>query len=174
MRPTAEGSSDGGDRARSPARRRFLGVVAALAGATAGVLVLLPGAGFLLAPVVRRMPRRWRPVGPVDRFPVGSTVLVSLEDSSSEPWAGVTAKTGAWVRRDKGGELVAFAINCTHLGCPVRWESGPELFMCPCHGGVYHADGSVAAGPPPRPLPRYPVRVRDGRVEIETTPLPIT
>jgi menaquinol-cytochrome c reductase iron-sulfur subunit len=38
--------------------------------------------------------------------------------------------------------------------------------MCPCHGGVYYKDGSVAAGPPPRPLERYPVRVQDGQVEI--------
>jgi hypothetical protein len=32
----------------------------------------------------------------------------------------------------------------------------------------------VAAGPPPRPLSRYPVRIRNDRVEIETTAIPIT
>ena len=45
--------------------------------------------------------------------------------------------------------------------------------MCPCHGGVYYEDGSVAAGPPPHPLSRYPVRVTDGQVEIRTDPIPI-
>ena len=45
--------------------------------------------------------------------------------------------------------------------------------MCPCHGGVYYKDGTVAAGPPPRPLTKYPVRVNGGRVEILTTPTPI-
>ena len=32
---------------------------------------------------------------------------------------------------------------------------------CPCHGGVYSvADGSVLAGPPPRPLPRITLEQR--------------
>ncbi|MDQ2900037.1 MAG: Rieske 2Fe-2S domain-containing protein, partial [Acidobacteriota bacterium] len=48
------------------------------------------------------------------------------------------------------------------------------LFMCPCHGGVYYKNGDVAAGPPPKPLTKYPVRVRDGLVEILTKPTPIT
>ena len=46
--------------------------------------------------------------------------------------------------------------------------------MCPCHGGVFYKDGRVASGPPPQPLATYPVRVRDGRVEILTSPLPIS
>lgn len=160
--------------AAGPTRRRLLEIVAGVAGAVAAALVVVPGVGFLLAPIVRKAPRLWRSVGAVEHFEVGATVLVALADASSEPWAGVTAKTGAWLRRTGEQEFIAFAINCTHLGCPVRWEKGPQLFMCPCHGGVYHADGSVAAGPPPRELPRYPVRVRGGQVEIETGPLPIT
>jgi quinol---cytochrome c reductase iron-sulfur subunit, bacillus type len=47
------------------------------------------------------------------------------------------------------------------------------LFMCPCHGGVYYADGNVAAGPPPRGLFNYPVRVHDGQVEILASAVPI-
>jgi menaquinol-cytochrome c reductase iron-sulfur subunit len=140
----------------------------------ASALITLPAVGFLVAPIFRNSPRRWRAVGSVEQFPVGSTVLVSFQDAGIEAWAGVTGRTGAWLRRVSENEFVAFAINCTHLGCPVRWEDGPKLFMCPCHGGVYHADGSVAAGPPPEPLHRYPVRVRERAVEIESTPLPIT
>jgi len=45
--------------------------------------------------------------------------------------------------------------------------------MCPCHGGVYYENGDVAAGPPPHPLSRYAVRVKDGYVEMETDPIPI-
>ena len=56
----------------------------------------------------------------------------------------------------------------------MRWVPDAELFMCPCHGGVYYKDGKVAAGPPPRPLSRYPVRVRAGNVEVRTMPIPIT
>ncbi|MBS1607102.1 MAG: (2Fe-2S)-binding protein, partial [Bacteroidetes bacterium] len=42
------------------------------------------------------------------------------------------------------------------------------------HGGAYYPDGTVAAGPPPKPLVRYETRVRNGRIEIRTSPLPIT
>jgi menaquinol-cytochrome c reductase iron-sulfur subunit len=88
-------------------------------------------------------------------------------------WAGVTALTAAWLRRLDAERFVAFAINCAHLGCPVRWLPKAGLFMCPCHGGVYYADGSVAAGPPPRGLFKYPVRVHDGQVEILASAVPI-
>jgi len=46
--------------------------------------------------------------------------------------------------------------------------------MCPCHGGVYYKDGTVAGGPPPEPLDRYPVRIQDGEVQIETEAIPLT
>jgi menaquinol-cytochrome c reductase iron-sulfur subunit len=85
----------------------------------------------------------------------------------------VTARTAAWLRRESQDQFTAYSINCTHLGCPVRWLDDAHLFMCPCHGGVYYQDGTVAAGPPPRPLIKYPVRVHDGQVEIRTSPLPI-
>jgi Rieske Fe-S protein len=32
-------------------------------------------------------------------------------------------------------------------------------FRCPCHGGVFDAEGNVVEGPPPRPLDRVEVRV---------------
>jgi menaquinol-cytochrome c reductase iron-sulfur subunit len=60
------------------------------------------------------------------------------------------------------------------MGCPVRWLGDAELFMCPCHGGVYYKDGTVAAGPPPEPLVRYEVRVAHGLVQIKSAPIPIT
>ncbi len=109
-----------------------------------------------------------------DRFTVGDTVLVSFKNPSATPWAGVTGKTGAWVRRVGESDFIAFVLNCSHLGCPVRWEASPKLFICPCHGSVYYEDGTVAAGPAPFPLQRFQVRVRGGQVELESRPLPFT
>ena len=86
---------------------------------------------------------------------------------------GRTAKTSAWLRRLSEDEFVAFSVNCSHLGCPVRWIREALLFMCPCHGGVYYEDGRVAAGPPPHPLTRYPVRIQNGEVAIRADPIPI-
>jgi menaquinol-cytochrome c reductase iron-sulfur subunit len=154
-------------------RRRFLTRISVALSAAVGAVVGLPVVGFLLAPLARRQPRAWRPVGRVGEFKVGETVSVRFEDASPLPWAGVTARTAAWLRRDDESHFIAYSVHCTHLGCPVRWVSEARLFLCPCHGGVYYADGSVSAGPPPKPLPTYPVRVRDGQVEIQTSPIPI-
>jgi menaquinol-cytochrome c reductase iron-sulfur subunit len=140
-----------------------------------GALILgVPMVGFIVAPLFKKRPEVWREVGPVDNFKKGTTTSVVFKDAAALPWAGVASNTAAWLRRQDDGSFIAFSINCTHLGCPVRWMADAELFMCPCHGGVYYADGTVAAGPPPKPLPRYQVRVRSGKVQIRTNPTPIT
>jgi menaquinol-cytochrome c reductase iron-sulfur subunit len=161
------------EQAEISRRRLFTRITVAAAGAI-GALAGIPVLGFVLAPLVRPAPSRWRPVGKVNTFAIGQTVKVDFTDPSPLPWSGITAKTAAWLRRVSENEFIAFSINCRHLGCPVRWVEGAKLFMCPCHGGVYYEDGSVAAGPPPEPLARYAVRVNAGQVEIETSPIPLT
>ncbi len=156
------------------ARRRFLERFCVVLGAGVFAALSVPPIGFILAPLLQRNPRLWRPVGNAESFKPGETVAVTFEDASPQVWAGVTARTGAWLRRQNDGSFVAFSINCSHLGCPVRWLPEADLFMCPCHGGVYYKDGTVAAGPPPRPLTRYPVRINQGQVEIQTGPIPIS
>lgn len=152
-------------------RRQFLTRLCLGLGGVGAAIVGVPIVGFLLAPLLRKVPEQWQPIGAIDQFKVGATVLVTLTDPSPLPWAGVAAKAAAWLRRDDEQAFVAFAVNCTHLGCPVRWLQDASLFMCPCHGGVYYQDGKPAAGPPPRPLARYAVRVRAGQVEIQPTPI---
>ena len=156
------------------ARRQLLGKMSLALGVAGGVAIAAPLVGFVFAPLFRDQPRVWRPVGKVDTFAIGETVDVVFIDSSPLPWAGVTANTAAWLRRTTDKDFLAFSVNCAHLGCPVRWMKDARLFMCPCHGGGYNQDGTVAAGPPPHALPQYPVRVTDdGHVEIRTDPIPI-
>ena len=154
-------------------RRGFFGRLSLWLSALIGGIITGPPVAFVLAPIFRKVPQRWRDVGEIDQFEVGKTVKVEFEDTSPLPWAGVTARTGAWLRRESPTEFVAFSINCRHLGCPVRWLPDAELFMCPCHGGVYYQDGTVAAGPPPAALMRYHVRIEAGQVQIETSPIPL-
>ena len=161
------------DASTSLGRRRFLVRMSILLSSVGAAIMGIPVAGFLLGPLLRRVPEGWRPVGAVDTFQVGQTVPASFLDLSSLRWAGVTANTAVWLRRESDQEFVAFAANCTHLGCPVRWLPEAKLFICPCHGGTFDQDGTVAAGPPPRPLARYEVRVRDGQVEVLAGPIPI-
>jgi menaquinol-cytochrome c reductase iron-sulfur subunit len=169
MKWTNDGATD-----VAMSRRRFLSAVAATAGAFAAVLLAVPVLGFVLGPLLRSRQQDWREVGPADKFARGETVKVKFKSVGAQPWAGKTGNQAAWLHHGSDGTFTAFALECTHLGCPVRWNARAQLFMCPCHGGVYYADGRVAGGPPPRPLSRYPVRVRDGKVQIRTEPLPIT
>lgn len=67
------------------------------------------------------------------------------------------------------GKLCAISSTCTHLGCGVSWDPAVRVFRCPCHGGLYRADGTVAGGPPPRPLERLPIEIRQGEVFVRGT-----
>ena len=155
-------------------RRRFLEKLSiALAGFCAAV-VGLPIIGFVIAPLFRKVPEQWTVLGKVGDFQIGKTVSVNVLDTSPLPWAGITARNAVWLRRESENSFIAFSANCTHLGCPVRWMEGASLFLCPCHGGVYYKDGSVAAGPPPRPLFRYDVRIENGEVKINSVVVPIS
>jgi len=151
----------------SPERRRFLGLFAVGAGVAASLSTLVPWLGLFLTPLRREDRDAWHEIGTLADFPIGETVKVAYRDPAPLPWAGYAARSAAWVRRDSVDAFSAFTTYCTHVGCAIRWEQDARLFMCPCHGGVFHEDGSVAAGPPPRPLDRFPIRVREGRVELQ-------
>ncbi len=64
-------------------------------------------------------------------------------------------------------EFAAYSQSCTHLQCPVHYQHSQRQFYCPCHEGFFSAeDGRVLAGPPPRPLPRYPVEIRKDEIWV--------
>ncbi len=67
--------------------------------------------------------------------------------------------------RTADGEYQAFGQKCTHLTCPVFYVKEHERLECPCHEGGFDAKtGAVLYGPPPRPLDRVEIEVRDGSV----------
>jgi Rieske Fe-S protein len=156
-------------------RRSFLGWLTYGLSAVAAALVGLPFVGYLFG--ARKAPVEWLPVGRVSDFPQGQTRVVSFDNPISQPWDGVVAHTGVFVRyegRDereadetKAHTFLVLAVNCAHLGCPVEWFAESGLFMCPCHGGVYYANGERASGPPPRGLFRCVYRVTRTRGELE-------
>jgi Rieske Fe-S protein len=76
------------------------------------------------------------------------------------------------VRHSAASEIDVFAINCAHLGCPVRWFAQSKLFLCPCHGGTYYEDGSRASGPPERGLFKYRTRLDGTTLMIHAGDMP--
>lgn len=154
-------------------RRTFLMNVGIALNAAVALAIATPVVAFLLGPVIRRKNYlQWISLGAAAEFPVGQTKLVTFLNPFSNAWDGETAKIPAYVRCSAPGQYTVFAINCAHLGCPVRWFSESQLFMCPCHGGVYYADGSRASGPPERGLFTYQVKVEDGKLMIDAGQMP--
>jgi Rieske Fe-S protein len=154
-------------------RRWLLLKVGALFNAVVGVAVAVPVIKYLLSPVKPDDEyKSWVSLGPVDTFPVGETRLAKFTNPVSRAWDGETDRVACWVRRISEKEFQVFAINCAHLGCPVRWFPQSGLFMCPCHGGAYYADGSRASGPPERGLFTYDTKLVDGALQIDAGQMP--
>jgi Rieske Fe-S protein len=99
-------------------------------------------------------------------------VLATYRNPDTNPWDGDTGKVACYVRRAASNKFTVFAVNCAHLGCPVRWFPQSELFMCPCHGGVYYSNGERAAGPPERGLFTYDYRLTGDKLMINAGQMP--
>ncbi len=156
-------------------RRDLFAKIGLALNVVAAAVLATPVIGYLLSPILRGdrgQYKRWLTLGGLDEFPVGQTRLATFRNPLSGVSDGDTDHIPCWVRRIQGEDFQVFAINCAHLGCPVRWFPQSGLFMCPCHGGVYYEDGSRASGPPPRGLFRYAHRIEDGRLLIDAGQLP--
>ncbi|HUE03395.1 MAG TPA: Rieske 2Fe-2S domain-containing protein [Bryobacteraceae bacterium] len=158
-------------------RRRMLMKLGILFNAAVGMILAVPIVRYILSPVTReRKPgyESWISLGPLVQFPEGQTRLATYRNPVVNPADGETANIPCWVRHVDGENFQVFAINCAHLGCPVRWFPQSSLFMCPCHGGVYYADGSRASGPPERGLFQYRYKVEQGNLLIQAGEMPTT
>jgi Rieske Fe-S protein len=86
-----------------------------------------------------------RSIASVEDLPVGGVKLFNYP-SAGDPCILV---------RPSADTYVAYSQVCTHLSCAVYFSPASQRLECPCHQGSFSvADGSVIAGPPPRPLPR--------------------
>ncbi len=159
--------------AQDMTRRTLLMKIGIALNVVVAAAIATPVVAYVLGPVLKRKEYlQWIALGSVSDFPVGETTLVNFRNPFSNSWDGETANVPAYVRVAAPNEFTVFAINCAHLGCPVRWFSESQLFMCPCHGGVYYADGSRASGPPERGLFTYGLKVENGKLLINAGQMP--
>ncbi len=155
-------------------RRSLLMKIGILLNAAAALVLAVPVVQYLLSPIQGRKEKEedWVSLGAASDFPEGETRLAKFRNPFALSWDGKTADTTCWVRHVEGPRYQVFAINCAHLGCPVRWFSQSGLFLCPCHGGAYYADGARASGPPERGLFEYEYKIESGRLMISAGSLP--
>lgn len=172
--PAAYAHPAPGPHAAAPSRRTFLFTLSMLLNGAVGAVLAVPIVGYLLGPALRKRTseNEWIEIGHINDFPEGQTRLVNFRNPVTTAWDGVTGDIPCWVRRISGNDFQVFAINCAHLGCPVRWFAQAKLFLCPCHGGAYYQDGSRASGPPERGLFEYDHKIDNDSLLIYAGKMP--
>jgi nitrite reductase/ring-hydroxylating ferredoxin subunit len=156
-------------------RRAMLVKLGLLLNGIVGAALAVPIVRYLLSPVIREKRfgyESWLSLGGLEQFPSGQTRLATYRNPVVNSWDGETGDIACWVRNVDDKTFQVFAINCAHLGCPVRWFAQSNLFMCPCHGGAYYQDGSRASGPPERGLFQYHYKVEGGKLLIKAGEMP--
>jgi Rieske Fe-S protein len=133
-------------------RTKFLTGVALLTGGVMTAAILVPVIGFAAADSLKEEDWQWVDIGPLSDFPDGQTSSLAVSGPSPE------SDRRAFIRHQEGA-IIAIWNRCAHLGCPVAYSQGGDVYSCPCHGGAYDSLGRVTAGPPPRPLDRFDVKI---------------
>ncbi len=133
-------------------RRNFLKVVTSILGLGALGAFAYPVFRFLLP--VEGAARAQKIEIPKAEIPLGGTKDVMI---GATPAIIINTK-------DKG--VLAFSRVCTHLGCLVKYDPQRQIFICPCHAGMFDLEGKVISGPPPKPLPKFSVRVEGNNLVI--------
>ena len=151
--------------AKSPhlTRNDFVKTMVGVLGATMGVVVGLPAIGYLVGPFLKVASSDvWRPLGPLDSYPVVEPTPFSFTRTKINGWERSTNSYGVYIVRQNETETRVFSNVCTHLSCRVTWREEQQEYFCPCHDGIFTAAGAVAGGPPPRPMDEYASKVEDG------------
>jgi menaquinol-cytochrome c reductase iron-sulfur subunit len=150
-------------------RRSFLAGLLAAGTGTVGVLLSIPLIRFTLHPLLARTTEKsWSDVGSVDEFQNLDTPakkLVTIEQRDG--WRKTLIQKPVYVTKDAQGGLIVLSAVCTHLGCTVPWIAKENKFICPCHLGMFAADGKLLGGPPPRSMDRLQTKVEDGILKIQ-------
>ena len=113
-------------------RRQMFMKIAALFNGVVGVVLAIPIVRYLLSPVTgagKSGYESWISLGSIDQFPSGETRLATYRNPVAQASDGETADIPCWVRHVDDSKFQVFAINCAHLGCPVRWFPQSGLFM---------------------------------------------
>jgi Rieske Fe-S protein len=136
-------------------RREFMKLVRWAAVVSGLSAIAYPLVAFLYPKDLAETPAAPVRVGPARALPVGASTTV---DYGRYPALVIHTPKG----------LRAYSAVCTHFACLVTWNPDTERIECPCHDGFFDADdGSVLAGPPPRPLEAIPVyKGADGLITI--------
>ena len=134
-------------------------------GVVAGVFGSIFTAAFrFLRPVVAAANENWIDVFTVNELKGTSPIETTITTGHTAGWAVTSEQHRVYVIPNNNQVLSAV---CPHEGCEVSWESGSNVFSCPCHESSFAADGSQIKGPARRGLDPLPSRVQDGKLQVQ-------
>ena len=148
-------------------RRDFMSITTWAIGILIGAGLGIPAIAYIIGPALRKDETfSWIRLGSVSKVEIGVPTLFKAKVERQTGWIVNEEEITVYVLTENGRDFIAMSNICTHLGCRVRWIADQNEFFCPCHNGVFDKAGAVVAGPVPRPLDQYDVKVEDDQLFI--------
>ena len=147
-------------------RRSFFVKTTVFLSSLIGLSLAIPLVGYVVSPALRRQEKEWVKVGAIKKLPVGEPQSLDYTVTVKDGWQKSRMSKGVWAVKKDDGQVTVYSPICPHLGCGYRWVQQDRLFECPCHGSKYDLEGTVKAGPAPRPLDTLPSKVENGELFI--------
>jgi len=126
----------------------------------AGIALTLGGIAAVttVGPSPSDKKENWVSLAKLSDVPNGQVTTVLMKYQIKNGIYSQDASTPVLISR-LGSEIICYKTACPHLGCTVRWDGRSDEFRCACHGGTFDRNGAVIAGPPPRGLDQYQIKV---------------
>jgi Rieske Fe-S protein len=149
-------------------RRSFMKTAIAGIGGFVGVALGIPAIAYVISPAKKSdVSQDWIRLGSISKVEVGTPTLFKTTVEQKTGWIVNEQEISVYILTQDGRNYIALSNICTHLGCRVRWIDEKDLYFCPCHNAEFDKEGLVVAGPPPRPLDRYEVKVENNQIFIK-------
>jgi menaquinol-cytochrome c reductase iron-sulfur subunit len=153
---------------QKPDRRAFyLTVIYGLWGLISAAIAV-PAAVYLFFPPRAKKGGEWVEAADLTQLKDKEPEEVVFRRNRVDGWKVTSEKSSAWLVKMSDKEVIAFAPQCTHLGCAYHWDERRKDFICPCHTSAFSIDGQVLGGPAPRPLDRYAVKLNGSKILLGT------
>jgi len=152
------------NKAPNQSRRSFLTVLPL--GVLAGIFASIGGAAFrFLRPKISAASDSWLDVASLSELTGPNPLSRKIVAEQIAGWAVTTEEHSVFVLPARNNQVLS-AI-CPHEGCEVAWEQNTNRFACPCHASFFAADGARISGPATRGLDALPMRVQDGKLQVQ-------
>ena len=145
-------------------RRSFLKLLPL--GVVAGVFASIGSAAFrFLRPRLGAVSDAWLDVANVSELKGPQPLPRKIVAENIAGWAITTEEHNVFVLPEKNDQVLSAV--CPHEGCEVAWDQAGNRFSCPCHESYFAADGARLSGPATRGLDSLPMRVQDGKLQVQ-------